>query len=812
MGKLKLCLILAVTVALCGMTGVYGQGSGPAHTVAEETLQVDASSATVLQWFHRIEREKRIVLSYNASLIDLNRVIRVEKARRMTVAELLEVVLDGYVFKTDFIPPRKLVIQVREKENFYVSGTVFEEGSKERLYGAVVSLEDGKGKQWNCISDGNGVFKLYAPEGTYRLTVSYMGYSPFNRQVRVDKDRFVTAQLQPLSFEMEEVTVESEKRSEELGELTPSNMLAFSGNDLFAQIWILPGVTSSMAGSNFQVDGGSSDENQFLLDGVPVFHPGHINSLLPVFNGDAVKNMVFHKGFFDTHLEGRLSSVTEVNLKEGNKQKHVGTLTLDMPAASATLEGPIIKDKLSYMVSARRSWLDFFDRLFSEDNRLNHASYDYNAKLSYSFSPLSSLSFLAYGARDDYHLPLLSEDENTSVLRWENQVYQLTYQTQAGKLGNRTSLFYSSHSNRARSEMLGVEGDGYIRSGIRSVNVSTEFDYTFENIYRAQWGAKYSHEVYDLASFDGQEALRHEPVTQASLFYDNHVRITPRLSVQIGVHGVAYLPRNHRSYYSIQPRMSLKYFPGEKDLLFLNFSKMEQFYHCLRLFSWDMPTDFRMPSIDGYKPRTSEHYEAGWKHFLNNGMLEVSAYYKTRRNVVALRPEVFVEDGQWGEYIMVGKGDSYGARMYFYKDWKRWKLQLSYTYARTREWFPELAANGKMPSLYDIPHQLNAALSYQLNARSLFSVGGMMRSGKVIDLDENFDPLPASEFRQHRLPMNYRIDVGYSYRKAFGEKLLSLRFGLYNVLGNPPEEDVLNFYSVHWKSNCLPYAGISFRF
>lgn len=669
MGKLKLCLILAVTIALCGMTGVYGQESGPAHTVAEETLQVDASSATVLQWFHRIEREKRIVLSYNASLIDLNRVIRVEKARRMTVAELLEVVLDGYVFKTDFIPPRKLVIQVREKENFYVSGTVFEEGSKERLYGAVVSLEDGKGKQWNCISDGNGVFKLYAPEGTYRLTVSYMGYSPYNRQVRVDKDRFVTAQLQPLSFEMEEVTVESEKRSEELGELTPSNMLAFSGNDLFAQIWILPGVTSSMAGSNFQVDGGSSDENQFLLDGVPVFHPGHINSLLPVFNGDAVKNMVFQKGFFDTHLEGRLSSVTEVNLKEGNKQKHVGTLTLDMPAASATLEGPIIKDKLSYMFSARRSWLDFFDRLFSEDNRLNHASYDYNAKLSYSLSPVSSLSFLAYGARDDYHLPLLSEDENTSVLRWENQVYQLTYQTQAGKLGNRTSLFYSSHSNRARSEMLGVEGDGYIRSGIRSVNVSTEFDYTFENIYRAQWGAKYSHEVYDLASFDGQEALRHEPVTQASLFYDNHVRITPRLSVQIVVHGVAYLPRNHRSYYSIQPRMSLKYFPGEKDLLYLNFSKMEQFYHCLRLFSWDMPTDFRMPSIDGYKPRTSEHYEAGWKHFLNNGMLEVSAYYKTRRNVVALRPEVFVEDGQWGEYIMVGKDDSYGARMYFYKDW-----------------------------------------------------------------------------------------------------------------------------------------------
>ena len=603
MGKLKLCLILAVTVALCGMTGVYGQGSGPAHTVAEETLQVDASSATVLQWFHRIEREKRIVLSYNASLIDLNRVIRVEKARRMTVAELLEVVLDGYVFKTDFIPPRKLVIQVREKENFYVSGTVFEDGSKERLYGAVVSLEDGKGKQWNCISDGNGVFKLYAPEGTYRLTVSYMGYSPYNQQVRVDKDRFVTAQLQPLSFEMEEVTVESEKRSEELGELTPSNMLAFSGNDLFAQIWILPGVTSSLAGQNFMVDGGGYDENLLLLDGVPVFHPGHLSSLLPVFNGDAVKNMVFHKGFFPTPLEGRISSVTEVNLKEGNKKEHVRTLTLDMPAASVMLEGPIIKNKLSYMVGARRSWLDFFDSLLSEENRLNHSTYDYNAKLSYNFSPVTTLNFLAYGARDDYHLPLQENGENVSVLRWDNQAYQLSFATQKGRLGNSTAVFYSAHTNRAYMGEIKEDTDGYVHSGIKSLNVTTDFSYSLENLYHARWGVKYAYEVYDLVSQGEEMRVRHEPVNQVSVYYDNLLRISPEFSVQVGVHGVAYCPQHHRSYYSIQPRLSVKYFPSERNLLYLNFSKMEQFYHFLRFDSFSLPTDFRMPSIDGFKPR-----------------------------------------------------------------------------------------------------------------------------------------------------------------------------------------------------------------
>lgn len=236
----------------------------------------------------------------------------------------------------------------------------------------------------------------------------------------MEKDCFVRTYLKPLLFEIEEVTVESGRKENELNELTPSNLLSFSGNDLFSQIWILPGVTSSLAGHNFMVDGGGYDENQLLLDGVPVFHPGHFNSLLPVFNGDAVKNMVFHKSFFPTRLEGRISSVTEVNLKEGNKEEHVHTLTLDMPAASVTFEGPIIKKKMSYMVSARRSWLDFFDGLLSEENRLNHATYDYNAKLSYSFSPVSTLNFLAYGARDNFHLPVMENGDNVSVLRWDN--------------------------------------------------------------------------------------------------------------------------------------------------------------------------------------------------------------------------------------------------------------------------------------------------------------------------------------------------------------------------------------------------------
>ena len=769
----------------------------------------------MLQWFDQIEKQCGITLSYNPSAIDLDQMCTFKTAGTTTVGRLLKILLKEYTFKTTVIPPRKLVIQIGEEKFYTLSGTICEEGSSEKLYGAIVSLYDPSGKRQYTLSDENGRFKLPLPEGEYRLVISCMGYEPYEQTITADRNLTLTPQLKALLYEINEVTVKSHKLSNSLDELAPSSMLSFSSNDLFSQIWILPGVTGIPTGNNYLVDGGGYDENQLLLDGVPIYHPGHLNLLLPVFNGDAVKNIVFHKGFFPTKLEGKLSSITEVNLKDGNKQEHMRTLSLDMPAASVMLEGPIIKNKLSYLVSARRSWLDLFDEFLSEEDRLNHSTLDFNAKLSYDISPSSSLKALAYNARDNYRLPI-GPKEKISVLRWNNQIYQLAYNFSKGKLSNTTSIFYTSYTNIANANMLGFETDthNYIHSGIKSLNISTEFSYSYDNIYTTRWGAKYDHEIYDLAVFGDTVRVRHEPIDQFSIFYDNLIRITSRLFTQVGVHFIGYLPEKHRDYYSIQPRFSLKYSPWNNDLFYLNFSRMEQFYHYLRFNTFFLPTDFRMPSIESYKPRSSEHYEAGWKHNLRNGALEVSGYYKTRRNIVALRPATFVEDTQWSNYIMTGDGDSYGIKCYFYNYWRHWLLQLSYTYARSREWFDELKVRGKLPSLYDIPHQLNGAVSYTLGTHSIFSLGGLLRSGKVLEIDEEtFDPYSIEEFRKKRAPLNYRVDAGYCYKQNFGDdKLLLLRVGLYNIVGNPPEEEILDFYSVHWPYNCMPYGSISFRF
>ena len=808
----RLYLLLLIIIAQVSTSSeVYSQTRQSEHMVAEETLNISASSATILRWFEIIEKECGIVLSYNPAMIDLDKKVNPGINGTTTVGTLLRAVLKDYDVNISSMPPRKLIIQATKKKTVCISGTVYEDGSNERLYGAIVRIDRNNNDRQIAQTDAGGLFRIYAPQGNYKIIVSYIGYKPDTLQVNADKDRFLSVPLKPLAFEIEGPTIEKNKEENELCELAASNMLSFSKNDLFAQIWILPGVISSPAGNNLQADGGSTDENLFLLDGVPVFHHGHFNSLMPMFNGDAIKNIVFHKGFFSTRFEGKLSSVTEVNLKDGNKNEYVNTLSLDMPAASVTMEGPIVKNKLSYMISARRSWLDFFDNMRKEEDRLNHATYDYNAKLSYDISKRSSLSLMAYGARDDYRMPTNS-DERKSVLRWDNQIYQLSYRTMLGKLENSTSLFYSEHVNRARLDMFGLDDEGYIHSGIKSLNASTEFSYSADNIYKVRWGAKYSFDTYDLAAFGDNLRPRHELISQVSVFYDNRIRVTQRMSIQAGVHGIGYFPHGNKYYYSIQPRFSLRYFPWNDDMIYLNFSRMEQFYHCLRLSYLDMPTDFRMPSIDGYKPRTSEHYEAGWKHFMDGGLVEISLYYKTRHNLMAFRPDAFVEDNNWNQYIMTGDGDSFGIRLYMNKTWKRWLLQLSYSYSRSREWFDILKERGKMPSLYDVPHQVGAALSYRLNKHSLVSVGGMAHSGKVIDYDFEFADNSEDTFRTTREPMNYRVDVGYTFEKSFGKRLLSLRCGLYNVIGRPSEEDLQSFYSISLKGNCLPYGSISFRF
>lgn len=779
----------------------------------KEAVEVSPMDASLLDWFQWIEENYHIQLSYNASELNLQKRCTVETRRKLTIEQLLTVLLKDFKINIRETTSQKLLLQVEPRLEYILEGNVTEELTSEKLAGACLLLtEINTEKTYTAIAE-NGTFRLTLQEGNYRLRINYLGYKPYEQQQSINQNTFLSISMTPVAYELEETTVRPQTDIMELDRSLPGNKLTYTNANLFSLMNTLPGVIGAPMGIHFQVNGGADDENLLLVDGVPLYHYGHINTLISPFNGDAIKSITFHRNFFPTQFEGRLSSVTEVNMKEGNKQEHIQTLSLDMPAASATFEGPILKNKLSYIIGARRSWLDFFDELVRDEMRMNHSYADYQAKLSYDITPFTSLQTMAYHADDRYYLPI-GHNKNQTILKWNNQLFQLGLQTLLGKAFNLTSnIAYTSYSNKAFFGNTEISDKTQsLESGIRSFSITTIFSCHPDYVFHANWGFRATREYYKMAVSEDTMMNRNEPVTQLSLFYDNTIRISSKTNIRIGINFVVYAPDNHKKYHSIQPRISLKYALSNKDLLYIGASRMEQFYHYISLSQFVLPTDFRMPSIEGFRPRSSEHYETGWKHFLKKGYTELSVFYKTRRHAIAFKPTVYPADNQWKQYIMTGNGYSYGVKVYFNNSWEKISLQASYAYIRSKEWFADLQYLGKMPSLYDIPHAFATTLSYRWSKRSSISIGGVVRSDKVQDFDYETGAIQEELFRTFREPTTYRIDAGYSYQQAFSKSLLAFRIGLYSIVGNPPEEEIESFYFIKLQKKCLPYATISFKF
>lgn len=738
---------------------------------------------------------------------------------QLSVRRLLQILLQDYDFRLIEMGGRKLLIQVDHVLVYDLTGSVRESGSGERLFGVSVRVTDSEGRSTYAVTDANGLFNLSVRRGPCHLTLSYIGYLPIEQRLDIDRDRLLNLLMQPQVYAIKSVDVKRRKSMEELDETAPSNLIAFSNADLFSQIRLLPSVSVSNTNMSFHVAGGSADENLFLLDDTPIYSPQHFNSMQAPFNGDAVKSVSFHSGYIPTQYEGRLSSVTNVRLKDGNKQRFEHTLSFDMPSVSLVSEGPVIKDKLSYLASLRRSWLDLFDDFLRPEDRTNLTAYDYNLKLDYEIDSLTTIKASAYNSNEDFHLSPDDEEIFTdnskkhSVLHGNNQLYTLSLNTLLSpQFTLRGNIAYSRYTSRANARDFGIAGTDIIRSRISTMSSHIDCAYTPGALYTAHFGIRGAWEKYILGGvFTAPEATE-EAVRQLSLYYDSRIRLTPELYIQVGLNYVFYHPRHNKEFHSVQPRFSMKYALADNDLLYGSVSRMEQFFHHVMLTEITMPFDFLMPSIGGFRPSYSTHYEVGWKHYFRSGIMEVSAYYKQRESVLSFRPWPNENGSTWADYIMEGNGDSHGASFYFYNQWHRLGWQLSYTLSKSREWYAALPLRGKMPSLYDIPHNLNSVVSYRMGHHSTVALGGTLRSGRVLGDDDLDIPMTPSTFRTSRDHMRYHIDMSYTFQRKYRLGNFLMRFGLYNVLGNPSEEEMLYFFSVQTKKHCVPYATVTFKF
>ena len=780
--------------------------------VAEETLDIKFSSATVLQWFQFIE-QKGIHISYDSSQIKLNEKVTLQ-SKRYTLFDLLRAILSPYDISVKKTAVNNILIQIKGQRTSSLKGHVVNRETGERLWGYTVILQNAMGKRFVCRSNAQGEYQCPVTPGTYTLTLAYVGYITHKSQITLNQDRYLTIKLQPQSVHMNEVVIEPSPFLDDANYKGTTDKLAVSYKDPLASVQFMPGISGSVVNGNLHVNGGERDENQIILDGIPLYHTHHNNSLLALFNGDAVKHVSFYSSFIPAQYEGRLSSVTDVKLKEGDSLKHHQYFNLDMPAASITVDGPLIKNKLTYMFSARHSWIDMFERMGKEIPEQNRTFNDLTCKLAYHIHPETSIQAVVYRSNDALN-DSTKYSNDQKIVQWKGGVYSLGLNTLiANKVRHVTKIGFAEYHNQIFAPIIGIDSPIFIEEGMHRYNVKSDFKMKLDHGVDLSWGLKYSQEKFNLlASKDTVENNTHR-ISQLSLYTNAQLQVNEKLLGSVALNFVSYLPHRQRSYFSLQPRFTLKYFVNPGNTLFVDFSRMEQFYHNLYIDEIPVPLDFRMPSIKGFKPSSSLHLEGGWRHLGQNWFCAISTYYKRRSDILGLRYTILPNEQEWDRFIMKGHAHSAGFKFRFSAQTARWSTDLSFTYSRSKEWFADYDQGQKHPTLHDVPYLFNWGTSYRIAKRSFLTLGGYIKSGYFTNIFiEDFDTDELYR-RSKRSRCNYRLDMSFvsNYTSRNQKVKFNYKIGLYNIVGNPKNEEIMDLYSLATTKHFLPYFALNLAF
>ena len=804
---LFLLVFMAISQTINAQTDLKGTAAAESITINND------STATVLEWFNLIEK-KGLVLSYNSTCVNLLEKVKV-KQDTYNIQKLLNSILARYDFETSFWH-NKILLQIKGFKHVLINGCIYDERTKEPLEGCIVTLVTKNQRQYSAITDSNGIFHKNLPSELLLLKASYIGYKPLIRTFLTVKHQNIRVGMTQTAIPLNEVKVMNSPMSDVVNYKGASSMLSVNNSDPFTQILSLPGIHGSSVGGNMHVNGGQDDENLILLDGISIYHSHHNNTLLSQFNGETVEKVSFFDSFIPAQYEGRLSSVTDVKIKVGDSTNHHQSIGLDLPSASLTLDGPIIKNKLTYMISGRHSWIDFMKDLFSDNTGASRTFNDVTGKLSYRINPKLAIEGLIYRSRDEYK-DSINYIHSHKILGWENSLYSVSsHSVLPREISNSSSVSLSKYYNSIYGPAINIPSNLFIHEGMTKISVKSDFSKKVDKYMDMSWGLTMGHEKYNLLASQDTVRNHFQKVIQVSSYFNSRINLTDKLFGSVALNLVLYLPKNNKSYFSMQPRFTLKYAADDKNIFSLDFSRMEQFYHNVCVGEIPIPTDLRMPSINGFKPSSSIHGEIGWKHMSNHRRVSISAYYKRRYHILGIRYKIFNAGYEgWDRFVMKGNAESYGIKVHSMNQWNKWRLDCSYTFTKSLEWFEDYNNNEKNPALHDVPHLAHCATSYMVGRNSFLSLGGYVKSGSIFNV-YNDEGNISGEFISHRerRKINYRVDVNFSGSIIPKGRTLkfSYKVGLYNIIGNPKENEIIDLYSIDTKKHCLPYFSLNLKF
>ena len=670
------------------------------------------------------------------------------------------------------------------KKSHTISGYVTDAKSQEPLLGAsVYETVSMKG----AVTNNFGYYTLKLPEGQVRLKASFVGFESFETLLDLKNDTVINIALAQ-TLQLSEVTVtgraiENHVKGAQMSTIElPVTQLKkvpamFGETDVIKALQLLPGVQSGTEGSaGMYVRGGGPDENLILLDGVPLYNVNHAAGFFSAFNSDAIKNVTLYKGNFPARFGGRLSSVIDVRMKDGDMYEYHGNVSLGLIAAKVNVEGPIVKGKTSFNVSFRRTYFDLITAPLlalitsgelGEGNSIwgGYYFYDLNLKINHKFSDKDRLFFSLYSGDDKVYARVRSKDEEyyerdyvyyseqnidldwkwgnrVAALRWNHVIRPNLFMNVTGaytqyrhNLGadiGSASWYQENQLNYSTSESAQMN----LNSSIYDFSGKADFDYKPFDNHDVKFGANLTHHTYKPTTLGvhleeemGQEGFHYDTVTndariralETDLYVEDNWDISNYFKLNLGVHYSTFTV-DKKTYHSVQPRVSLRSLITENLSLKAGYAYMSQYIHLLSSNAISLPTDLWVPVTGDIIPMKSHQVALGAFYEWKGYEFSLEGYYKKMNNVLEYKDGASffsIDETDWQDKVVMGDGWAYGIEFFVQKNVGKFTGWLGYTWSHSDRLFDRPGQelnNGKpFPAKYDRRHDLSVVLMYEFN-------------------------------------------------------------------------------------------------
>ena len=684
-----------------------------------------------------------------------------------------------------------------------IQGYVIESGTSDRISG--VNIYDPTTKT-GTHSDSNGFFRLSLPPGNVKLNVSHVSYVETKISLAQQKqDTTIHIYLVQKEKNINEIVVTNNKSvsnvsSSQLSPLsldqsTIKNIPTLLGEaDVIKALQTQPGISSGTEGfAGMYVRGGNGDDNLFMLDGNQLYQINHLGGLFSAFNTQVVKDVDFYKSSFPARFGGKLSSVIDIHTKDGDMEEYHGSASLGLISGSVNLEGPIKKNKTSFNVAIRRSWLELISipaltinnnakKADGEKSIGRYAFTDLNLKLTHKINERSDAYFLVYNGTDylKYGEELFANNEieeyrnkDVNKLTWGNILLSMGGKYRiSSKVFSSLSVSYTQHNSSLKrsisnyskskedSEIVSSQLNKLTDNGINDYNVSLHFNYYPNSNHRVNWGGSFTyHEyrpeltqttsigmVHNIDSMSSNSVIK---ANEASIFIEDDWDINRFLRVNVGIRSSLFNVQG-KTYQTIEPRISARYALSDNLSLKVAYSRMSQFSQQIAESYITLPTDYWLPISKARKPLLSDQYAAGvYYNYKKSYAISLEAYYKKMKNLIEYKDgyEYISASGSWEDKIEVGNGRSYGAEILIHKVDGRLTGWIGYGLMWADRKFPGVNGGLRFPAKYDNRHKVNIVGNYKLSDKvELNASWTYMTGNRITLLLENYQDLSSAGF------------------------------------------------------------------